>query len=308
MKNRQAQPYRLHDELWDNQPGELNDGPACRCSLKARRFGIRHGIYQGEDVRQPVELDPLTNNGNKLYHYRVTISPPTNFLVKDPTRIKHDGHDFVFEGFSLFTTEPIKPSLPACHVVRFSIKYSVLYFQERMPDNVTVRELELFHAYFFTELLELYDFELGGASRFYFMPRFVRNLAENGKEILVMNIVMAHLLEAGTTPLVDQMDLIKVVEMPRTEWEDDFVEKVRGQLVQAPGMRPAAMRVDQLDREQEDKTVAVDGGGGGGSGSVIKYPEVIHFGTCPPQLCYANSNEYMKAWRDCVKFRHLMAI
>ena len=46
MKNRQRQPYRLHNELWDNQPEELNDGPACRCSLKARKFGIRHGIYQ----------------------------------------------------------------------------------------------------------------------------------------------------------------------------------------------------------------------------------------------------------------------
>ena len=70
MKNRQQQSYRLHDDLWDNQPGELNDGPACRCSIKARKFGIRHGIYQGEDSRPKVDLDPLTNNGHKLHHYR----------------------------------------------------------------------------------------------------------------------------------------------------------------------------------------------------------------------------------------------
>ena len=52
-----------------------------RCSLKSRKFGIRHGIYPGEDKELPM-LDPATNNADKLYHYRVTISPPTNFLVK----------------------------------------------------------------------------------------------------------------------------------------------------------------------------------------------------------------------------------
>ena len=40
--------FRLHKELWDNQPNELNDGPACRCSLKARQIGICHGINEGE--------------------------------------------------------------------------------------------------------------------------------------------------------------------------------------------------------------------------------------------------------------------
>jgi hypothetical protein len=28
----------------------MNDGPLCRCSLKARRSGIRHSIYPGELV------------------------------------------------------------------------------------------------------------------------------------------------------------------------------------------------------------------------------------------------------------------
>ena len=52
-----------------------------RCSLKSRKFGIRPGIFPGEDKELPM-LDPATNNADKLYHYRVTISPPTNFLVK----------------------------------------------------------------------------------------------------------------------------------------------------------------------------------------------------------------------------------
>ena len=49
-------------------PGELNDGPACRCSKKARESGIRHGIYVGETPLP--DLDMHTNNWSKLYHYR----------------------------------------------------------------------------------------------------------------------------------------------------------------------------------------------------------------------------------------------
>ena len=45
LEHRAKQPFRLSSELWDNIPNELNDGPACRCSLKARRIGIRHGTY-----------------------------------------------------------------------------------------------------------------------------------------------------------------------------------------------------------------------------------------------------------------------
>ena len=297
MKNRQEQPYRLDHELWDNQPGELNDGPACRCSKKSRQFGIRHGIYQGENTNSDrMPLDPMSNNGHRLYHYRVTISPPTNFLVKTPTVIPHDGHDFIFEGFSLFTTQPLKTSeLPVCNIVRFSIKYSVLYFQEKMPDNITVRELELFHRYFFNELLELYDFDLGSNShQFLFMPRFVRDLSENGKEILSMNEVMSYLIKSGSKKLMDEMDLLGMTKMPAREWQDNVVEKIRGQLVTYPGMRPSTLRVDQLDKEQDNP-------------DTIQYPQVVHFGSSPPQLCYAGNGDYMKAWRDCVKFRHLLA-
>ncbi len=49
-----------------------------------------------------------------------------------------------------------------------------------------LRELELFQNYFFYERLELWDWQLDG--RIFFMPRFVRNLSENGKEILSMKV------------------------------------------------------------------------------------------------------------------------
>jgi hypothetical protein len=52
--------------------------------------------------------------------------------------------------------------------------------------NFVLRELELFQNYFFYERLELWDWQLDG--RIFFMPRFVRNLSENGKEILSMKV------------------------------------------------------------------------------------------------------------------------
>lgn len=30
---------------------QMNDGPLCKCSAKAKRTGIRHSIYPGEEVR-----------------------------------------------------------------------------------------------------------------------------------------------------------------------------------------------------------------------------------------------------------------
>ncbi len=290
LEHRAKQPQRLHPELWDNQAGELNDGPACRCSIKARKIGIRHGIYEGEKQLPKQNLDLETNNADKLYHYRITISPPTNFLVKRPTVIPYDQHDFVFEGFSLFTTQKLT-DLPICNVVRFSIKYSILYFEEKMPDNVTLNELQLFHTYFFHDLLELQDWDV--QNRFYFMPRFVRDLPENGKEILSMNVIMAYLLQSYK-PVVDEMDLMTYLDMDQMDWQNNITEPMKGMLVTHPGMRPGAIRVDQLDREQDNK-------------DVIKYPEIVHFGTRPQQLCYAGNTEYQKVWREYIKFRHLLA-
>ena len=289
LLHRQKQKFRLSEELWDNLPGEVNDGPACRCSAKARKTGIRHGVYQGE--RNAKKLDPFTNNSDELHHYRITISPPTNFLIKDPTVINHDEHDFIFEGFSLFTTEPLK-DIPVCNVLRFNIRYSILYFQEKIPDNFCLEELRLFHTFFFRELLELVDWDIHG--RFYFMPRFVRDLSENGKEILSMNEVIKYLM-ASRKPLIDEMELMSLLKMPEADWLN-YVDQIKGQIVTQPGKTPAAVRVDQVDREQDKN-----------AGDTIKYPDLVHFGTRPAQLCYAGNADYQKKWREFVKYRHLLA-
>lgn len=134
-------PYRLHADLWHNESGEMNDGPLCRCSVKSRRTGIRHGIYPGENGF--TKCSASTNNAGKLHHYRITISPPTNFLTKTPTIIKYDQHEFIFEGFSLLSHQPIG-ELPTCKVIRFNIEYTIMYVEEAMPENFTIRELDLF--------------------------------------------------------------------------------------------------------------------------------------------------------------------
>lgn len=61
-------PLRLHVDLWYNDPGEMNDGPLCRCSARSRRTGIRHGKYPGEEGFP--KCIPNSNNADKLYHYR----------------------------------------------------------------------------------------------------------------------------------------------------------------------------------------------------------------------------------------------
>ena len=137
-------PYRLHADLWHNETNEMNDGPLCRCSAKSQQNGIRHGIYPGETGF--AKCNPNSNNAGKLFHYRITISPPTNFLTKTPTLIKYDEHEFLFEGFSLFTHEKID-DLPTCKVIRFNIEYTILYVEEQMPENFTIRELDLFCEY-----------------------------------------------------------------------------------------------------------------------------------------------------------------
>ncbi|XP_055917610.1 ribonuclease 3 [Eupeodes corollae] len=297
-------PYRLHPDLWHNDPGEMNDGPLCRCSAKSRRIGIRHGIYPGE-VGIP-KCIPNLNNANKLYHYRITVSPPTNFLTKTPTIIKHDEHEFLFEGFSLFSHSPID-ELPTCKVIRFNIEYTILYIAEKIPENFTIQELELFSKYLFRELLELVDFSLlpsvnaeSSCPAFHFLPRFVRDLADNGKEVLAMSEVLKYLLD-NSGPLVDPDRLSSMSDISQTDWQD-YVDYIKGMVVTKPGQKPCSVRIDQLDRNVPDIPDCVDK-----DNENIIHPAIVHFGIRPPQLSYAGNPEYQKAWREYVKFRHLMA-
>ncbi|KAL5289251.1 DROSHA family protein [Megaselia abdita] len=295
-------PHRLHADLWHNEAGEMNDGPLCRCSVKSRRIGIRHGIFPGEYGYDKCDVN--TNNSNKLFHYRITISPPTNFLTKTPTIIKYDEHEFIFEGFSLFSHSRID-ELPVCKVIRFNIEYTLIYVEEQMPENFTIKELDLFSKFLFTELLELVDFiqkpstlSNDSCNCFHFMPRFVRDLEDNGKEILSMSEVLKYLLD-NSGPLVDTEILKEMNNISQHQWQN-YVDVVKGMVVTKPGHRPCSVRIDQLDRNVSDIPECINKEG-------VTYPAIVHFGIRPPQLSYAGNPDYQKAWREYVKFRHLMA-
>ncbi|GAB6023150.1 hypothetical protein CHUAL_007230 [Chamberlinius hualienensis] len=294
LERKKHHPNRLHEELWYNDSGQMNDGPLCRCSLKARRSGIRHGIYPGENHLE--KCNPHSNNYDRLFHYRITMSPHTNFLTKFPTIIKHDDHEFIFEGFSMLSHYKIG-NLPTCKVIRFNIEYTIHYFEEKMPENFTICGVQIFSDYLFNEILELVDLDLrahadeAGCKRFHFFPRFARAIEENGKEILSMNVVQKYLLDSSK-PLVEEADIPRLMKMSEYEWQT-FTEKIKGMIVTYPGKKPSSLRVDQLDRD-----VGEDGS---------KFPEIVHFGIRPLQLSYAGNPSYQKAWREYVKYRHLLA-
>lgn len=135
---------------------------------------------------------------------------------------------------------------------------------------------------------------------FHFLPRFVRDLPDNGKEILAMCEVLRYLLD-NSGPLVDQERLASINDITQYEWQD-YVDFIKGMLVTKPGAKPCSVRVDQLDRNSTDIPECLDD-----DDKSILHPAIVHFGIRPPQLSYAGNPEYQKAWREYVKFRHLMA-
>lgn len=56
--------------------------------------------------------------------------------------------------------------------------------EETFPECFTVRECDLFFEYLFREILELFDLDLYATADkcpvFHFMPRFIRDLPEEG--------------------------------------------------------------------------------------------------------------------------------
>ncbi|XP_028909750.1 ribonuclease 3 [Ornithorhynchus anatinus] len=298
IKRKKAHPDRLHEELWYNDPGQMNDGPLCKCSAKARRTGIRHSIYPGEEPIKPCR--PVTNNAGRLYHYRITVSPPTNFLTDRPTVIEYDDHEYIFEGFSMFAHAPLT-NIPLCKVIRFNIDYTIHFIEEMAPENFCVKGLELFSLYLFRDILELYDWNLIGPAfensppscpRFHFMPRFVRFLPDGGKEVLSMHQILLYLLRCNKA-LVPEEEIANMLQWEELEWQK-YAEECKGMIVTSPGMKPSSVRIDQLDREQFNL-------------DVITFPIIVHFGIRPAQLSYAGDPQYQKLWKSYVKLRHLLA-
>lgn len=113
-----------------------------------------------------------------------------------------------------------------------------------------------------------------------------------------MSEVLRYLLD-NSGPVVDQKTLLAMDKMGQYDWQD-YVDTIKGMVVTNPGMKPCSVRIDQLDRATADIPECVEENG-------VRHPVIVHFGIRPPQLSYAGNPEYQKAWREYVKFRHLIA-
>uniref|UniRef100_A0A8C7Y0K7 Drosha ribonuclease III n=1 Tax=Oryzias sinensis TaxID=183150 RepID=A0A8C7Y0K7_9TELE len=274
IKRKKAHPDRLHEELWYNDPGQMNDGPLCKCSAKARRTGIRHSIYPGEEVG-PVTLNLLLSV----------------FQTDRPTVIEYDDHEYLFEGFSLFSHTPLS-SIPLCRVIRFNIDYTIHFIEEMAPENYCIRGLELFASYLFQDILELYDWNLKDSVPHdqTFPPCLM--VSDGGKEVLSMHQVLLYLL-CSSKALVPEEEIADMLQWEQLDWQK-YAEECKGMIVTNPGMKPSSVRIDQLDREQFNP-------------DVITFPIIVHFGIRPAQLSYAGDPQYQKLWKSYVKLRHLLA-
>lgn len=68
-----------------------------------------------------------------------------------------------------------------------------------------------------------------GCSQFHFMPRFVRELPDNGKEILSMKEVLQYLLNSAI-PLIEKSQLEVMVKMSQYEWQS-YADEIKVNLV-----------------------------------------------------------------------------
>lgn len=113
-----------------------------------------------------------------------------------------------------------------------------------------------------------------------------------------MSEILRYLLD-NSGPVVDPKTLKEMDRLKQHDWQN-YVDTIKGMVVTNPGMKPCSLRIDQLDRSTADIPDCADEHG-------MKHPVIVHFGIRPPQLSYAGNPEYQKAWREYVKFRHLIA-
>ncbi|VDK28368.1 unnamed protein product [Gongylonema pulchrum] len=157
-------PAALHHDLCFNEAGQMNDGPECRCSWAAKQFGVRHSKYAGEVVFDKCE-------------------PLTSTVLRRSTKIPYDNKTYQLEGFSLFFHKPLPANFPQNPLSKWASEYQIQFVQAAVPENFTVKDLELFHDYLFTEIMEMYDLKrypldnTDGCPYYHCMPRFVCNVS-----------------------------------------------------------------------------------------------------------------------------------
>lgn len=292
IERKQKVPNRLHSELWFNEYKQGNDGPICRCSNDDRKFGIRHQMFYGEKPIPP--CNKWTNNAGRLFHYRISLTPETNFLLKEPTIITYDDHDYIFEGFSVLSHVSLS-NVNDCIVVYHNIDYAIGLEEEAPLEHFTIEELDLLQQYLLIDICELYDIQWrplnlkddqSTCTCYHFFPRFARTLPDNGKELLHPAEQIQYFLK-HFKPLMPNDLFSRCKSMSVDAW-DKYVSKVQGSIVWFPKHRPAAIRLDQLDRENSS------------------YPVIVHFGIRPAVLSIQYNQEYRQAYKSYLKVFFLL--
>eukprot|EP00108_Taenia_solium_P000875 TsM_000908400 transcript=TsM_000908400 gene=TsM_000908400 len=235
VSHKLAHPHRLHPSIWHNEPGEYNSGPACSCKPKYR-IGPLHNQFEGETEVPRCRLE--SNNRDRLHHYRVMVTPTTNFFNHKPTIIPFNGNDYLFDGYSIFLHSPID-DLPPCQLLRFNLLYEFVHLKEEFPENFTVRALDMLTEYVFKELLELLDLNWRphgvdtGCPVVHLLPRFARRLG-NSAELLSANVILDYWMRQAQLPLIEASDLPTIRRMPNSEWSA-HIDDLRGTLAWKPG-------------------------------------------------------------------------
>ncbi|KAL7061580.1 hypothetical protein AAHC03_0852 [Spirometra sp. Aus1] len=297
-----ANPLRLHPDIWHNEEGEHNNGPACSCKPKYR-IGPLHKQYEGEEAIPP--CDPESNNRDRLHHYRVMVNPTTNFFNLKPTTIRHDGHDYLFDGFSIFLHSPLE-QLPPCQLLRFNLLYDFVAVEEEFPQNFTVRSLDMLTDYIFRDLLELLDLNwrpagvTTGCPVVHLLPRFVRivqtTAAGPTAEILSVNAILEHWMRQTELPVIDALELAAIQKMSDAEWSD-YIHDLRGTLAWYPGKKPPALRLDQLDRRSVSLQPSSD---------VLVFPFIVHMTYTPMKLSLSREPKYKSVLKNFMKLQYLL--
>uniref|UniRef100_A0A915N1G1 Uncharacterized protein n=1 Tax=Meloidogyne javanica TaxID=6303 RepID=A0A915N1G1_MELJA len=263
---KRSHPAALHPDIGFNEPGQLNDGPLCKCSWAAKQTGVRHGKFAGEKAFP--RCDWNSSLTNELFR-----SPNPASLSRHPTQIQIDGHCYKFDGFSVFFHKPLPERFPQRPINQWTQHFQVRFLHENAPESFTVADLELFHSFLFEQILELYDLnrqlnipkeEMNSSCPFYHcLPRFARSLPDNGKELLPLSSILSHFI-TNFTPLVDDR-LAQYFHINPLALVDFACQK-KGEICINPKKKPLAVRLDLLEKSADNKEF---------------YPIITHFGIKP---------------------------
>ncbi|KAH7726594.1 DROSHA protein [Aphelenchoides avenae] len=266
-------PAGLHSDLSFNETGQFNDGPACKCSWASKQVGVRHNIFAGETAITRCNFQ--SSNVNKLYHYVLRVVPNPADYARRPTCINVGDLNYEFEGFSVFFHRPLPDVFPQKPTNRWTSVFEAKF-------SFTVEDLELFHSYLFDEILELYDLDRlpggspDGCPYYHCLPRFVRNIESDGKEVLPMSTVLSH-FDASFHPLMD--DDSAQIFCKDSRLFADFAQVKKGKIFVNPEKRPCAIRADLIDAY--DRLPRNDD----------YYPLLTHYGVLPAAYAYSGKPE-----------------